>query len=45
MVIDQSRRLHMGIANGGTDKFEAALEEVFAHGIALGRFRGKLTHR
>lgn len=36
MVIDHAGGLHVGVADRGTDKFEAALFEVFTKGIGFG---------
>lgn len=35
MVIDHADSLHVGVANGATDKPEAAFAEVSTHGVGL----------
>src|SRR5579871_6042316 len=44
MVVDHAGGLHHGVADGGTDKFETALEEILAEGIGLRRARGDFLH-
>lgn len=45
MVVDQSYRLHKGVADRGSNELEATALEVFAHGVGLGRARGDLLQR
>jgi hypothetical protein len=35
VVVDQSDCLHEGVADGGSDKFEASLFQVPAHGLGF----------
>src|SRR5436190_9580341 len=42
VIVDHADGLHEGVADGGADEFEAALEEVFAHRIGLRSFRGDI---
>ncbi len=37
VVVDETARLHEGVANGGADEAETALLQVLAHGVRLGR--------
>jgi hypothetical protein len=34
VVVHHAYRLHEGVADGGADKFETALQQVFAQGVA-----------
>src|SRR5438552_18855117 len=38
MIVDHSRCLHKRVANGRSDKPEAALLQVFAEGVGFGSF-------
>lgn len=40
MVVDETRGLQKGVADGGAEEFEAAAAQVAAEGIALGRGDG-----
>ena len=40
MVVDQSHRLHIGIANRRTHKFETPFFEVFGERVGFGGVRG-----
>src|SRR5690348_2484410 len=40
VVIDHARGLHEGVADGAADEAEAALLQIFAHGVRFGRSRG-----
>src|SRR5438445_404329 len=40
MVIDHSHGLHKGIADRRANKLETALEQIFAHRVRFGSFRG-----
>ena len=42
VVVDHAGGLHVGIADGGTDKGEAAFFKCRTHGIGFFRFGGKL---
>ena len=44
VIVDQTHGLHEGIADCGPDKVEAALLEVFAHGVRFRRARRNLLH-
>jgi hypothetical protein len=45
VVVHHSDRLHERVADGGADEAEAALFQVLAHRVRLGRGRGDLLHR
>lgn len=40
MVVDQSHRLHIGVANRCAHKFETAFFEVFGEGVGFGGVGG-----
>src|SRR6185295_10195371 len=35
VIVDQSHRLHVGVADRGADELEALLPQILAHGVAL----------
>ena len=39
MIVHHARGLHKGVANGGTDKGESTLLQIFAHGVGNGSAR------
>ena len=44
VVVDHTGGLHERVDDGGADEFEAAGEEVFREGVALGCARGDVLH-
>jgi len=45
VVVDETRRLHEGVADRGTDEREAAPAQVLAHGSRFVRLGGDLAQR
>src|SRR5687767_10497733 len=45
VVVNQAGGLHIGVANGASDKVEATPFEVFTHGVGFGRSDRKLFKR
>jgi hypothetical protein len=39
VIVDHSRRLHMGITDGRADEFKAALFQIFAQRVGFGACR------
>ena len=40
VIIDHPYGLHEGVTNGGSDEFESALEQIFAHRLRFARLSG-----
>jgi hypothetical protein len=44
VIVYHAYRLHEGVADGGSDKVEAASAEIFAHGVGIWSSCGDLLN-